>query len=44
MKLTKRFPHVEAQSVVPAMSTLPTLLRSIASGKQTLNQKERKHE
>jgi hypothetical protein len=30
MKLTKRFPHAEAQSVVPAMSTLPTLLRFIA--------------
>jgi hypothetical protein len=32
----KRFPHAEAQSVVPAMSTLPALLRSIASEKQTL--------
>lgn len=38
----KPFPHAEAQSVVPAMSTLPTLLRSIASGRQTFKTKERK--
>ena len=32
----KRFPHAEAQSVVPAMSTLPALLRSLAVEPETM--------
>ena len=37
----KRFPHAEAQSVVPAMSTLPTLLRSLAVEPETLKPKKK---